>query len=282
MKFGFNLLLWTTFVTENDLHLLSLLKEIGYDGVEIPTGDGPLEHYEWLAPIIAEHGLEVTSIAMALPDADPSSPDASIREAGLDRIKSRIECAHALGSPVLGGPLYAAHKTFSGQTPGEEEMKRAADILAAACDDAEQAGVTMCLEPLNRFEIALINTTEQARRLVDMVDHRRLQIHYDTHHAHYEENRHEAAIEIAGATLKHVHLSESHRGGLGTGLVDWPAVARGLKAIDYDAWCTVEAFSTKVDGIRQAANVHRDAFTSRESVVREALPFMRALTKDPS
>ncbi len=52
-----------------------------------------------------------------------------------------------------------------------------------------------------------------------------------------------------------------------------------LHAIGYDAWCTVEAFSTKVDGIRQAANVHRDAFESRETVVREALPFMREITQ---
>jgi D-psicose/D-tagatose/L-ribulose 3-epimerase len=279
MKFGFNLLLWTTFVTEDQLHLLELLKEIGYDGVEIPTGDGPLDHYQWLAPIIKEHGLEATSIAMALPDADPSSPDASIRQAGLDRIKSRIECAHALGSPVLGGPLYAAHKTFPEERQGEEHMKRAADVLASACEEADQASVTMCLEPLNRFEIVLVNTTAQARQIVDMVGHPRLQVHYDTHHAHYEENRHEEAIEIGGDAIAHVHLSESHRGGLGTGLVDWQAVARGLKTISYDAWCTVEAFSSKVDGICQAANVHRDAFTSRETVVRDALPFMRDLVK---
>lgn len=277
MKYGFNLLLWTTFVTEDDLPLLGLLKEIGYDGVEIPTGDGPRSHYKWLSPIIKEHGLEVTSIAMAMPDADPSSPDPTIRQAGLDRIKSRIECAHELGSPVLGGPLYAAHKTFRDEPPGEDDMKRAADILALCCEDAEQAGLTMCLEPLNRFEIALINTTAQARQIVDMVGHPRLGIHYDTHHAHYEENRHEEAIEIAGDAVKHVHFSENHRGGLGTGLVDWNAVAGGLKAIGYDAWCTVEAFSMKVDGIRQAANLHRDAFASRDDVVRGALTFMRNL-----
>ncbi len=279
MKFGFNLLLWTTFVKEEHLPLLGLLKEIGYDGVEIPTGDGPRSHYEWLAPIIREHGLEVTSIAMATPDADPSSPDPKIRQAGLDRIKSRIECAHELGSPVLGGPLYAAHKTFPENPPGEDDIKRAAEILAECCDDAEQAGLTMCLEPLNRFEIALVNTTVQARQIVDLVGHPRLGIHYDTHHAHYEENSHGEAIAIAGDALQHVHLSESHRGGLGTGLVDWQAVAAGLKAIGYDAWCTVEAFSTKVDGMRQAANVHRDAFESRETVVREALPFMREITQ---
>ncbi len=277
MKFGFNLLLWTTFVTEDDLPLLGLLQQIGYDGVEIPSGDGPPDHYNWLAPIIRDHGLDVTAIAMAMPDADPSSPDPKIRQAGLDRIRARIECAHNLGSPVLGGPLYAAHKTFSDPPPGETELKYSAETLAAACEEAELAGVTMCLEPLNRFEIALVNTTTQARQIVDLVGHPRLAIHYDTHHGHYEENRHQTAIETAGDTLKHVHFSESHRGGLGTGLVDWQAVAAGLRSVGYDGWCTVEAFSTKVDGIRQAANVHRDTFASRDEVVRGALPFMRSL-----
>ncbi|MFT7542860.1 MAG: hypothetical protein ACI9K5_003842, partial [Gammaproteobacteria bacterium] len=47
----------------------------------------------------------------------------------------------------------------------------------------------------------------------------------------------------------------------------------------FDGWCVVEAFGTAVDGLRQAANVHRNCFTSRDDVLETALPFMRRWTK---
>ena len=140
--------------------------------------------------------------------------------------------------------------------------------------------MTLCLEVLNRFEIVLINTTEHARRVCELANHPRVGIHYDTHHAHLEENSHAEAFEIAAPYLCHVHLSESHRGTLGEGLVDWEAVKQGIRASGYDGWFTAEAFSTQVEVMRYAANVHRDVFTTREDVARRALPFMRSLASD--
>ena len=275
MKYGFNLLLWTTFVQPEDAARLERIKTLGYDGAEIPAGDGPVAHYRTVRGMLDAAGLEATAIAMATPEADPTSTDAAVREAALDRIKSRIECAALLSSPVLGGPLYAAHKQFRDVPPGEEDVKRAADVLAAGAEFAEQANVILCLEPLNRFEVQLVNTTTEAMQIVDRVNHPNLAVHYDTHHAHIEEQSHRDAIAACGSKLRHLHFSESHRGTLGTGLVDWAAVQDGLRAANYDGWCTVEAFGTQVDGLRQAANVHRNCFNSRDEVLERALPFMR-------
>jgi D-psicose/D-tagatose/L-ribulose 3-epimerase len=275
MQFGFNLLLWTTFVEAEHAPLMERLKEIGYDGVEIPAGDGPVDHYHSVRKMADAAGLQCTAIAMATPEADPTSSDPAVRRAALDRIKSRIECAHILGSPTLGGPLYAAHKLFHDKLPGDDEFKRSAEVLAEAGEFAEQAGVNLCLEPLNRFEIQLVNTTADARRIVDLAGHARVTVHYDTHHAHIEEASHEDAFDVCKGHLGHVHFSESHRGTLGTGMVDWAAVGRGIAATQYDGWCVVESFGIAVDGLRQAANVHRDCFESRDEVALKALPFMR-------
>ncbi len=280
MKFGFNFLFWTTYVTDEHLPLFELMKEIGYDGIEIPVGDGEVSHYVDMAQKVRDHGLEVTALAMAMPDADPSSPDQKIRQAGLERLRSSIECAHELGAKLLAGPLYAAHKHFPDERITDDDRKRSAETLATAAIDAEAADVTLCLEVLNRFEIVLINTTEHARRVCELANHPRVGIHYDTHHAHLEENSHAEAFEIAAPYLCHLHLSESHRGTLGEGLVDWEAVKQGIRASGYDGWFTAEAFSTQVEVMRYAANVHRDVFTTREDVARRALPFMRSLASD--
>ncbi len=45
MLLGFNLLLWTTHVTDEHLPLLGELKRAGYDGVELPIFEGEPEHY---------------------------------------------------------------------------------------------------------------------------------------------------------------------------------------------------------------------------------------------
>lgn len=275
MKFGFNVMLWTTFVQEADIPVLALLKEQGYDGAEIPVNDGPPSHYRDVRTWLADHGLGCTAVGMVTAETDPSSADASIRDAALARLRERIDAAHELGATVMGGPLYAAHKVFYDEPLGPEPMKRAADVLARAADHAEQAGITLALEPLNRFEIQLLNTTRQAAELCELVAHPRLGIHYDTHHAHIEESSHADAISACGAQLAHFHVSESHRGTLGEGMVDWQAAAEGLRATDYDAWIVVEAFGVAVDGLRQAANVHRDCFASREELSARALPFLR-------
>ena len=36
MKYGFNLLLWSTDLDESQFGILENIKEIGYDGVELP------------------------------------------------------------------------------------------------------------------------------------------------------------------------------------------------------------------------------------------------------
>ena len=40
MKIGFNMLLWTTHLVEEQFPLLNQIKKVGYDGVEIPIFGG--------------------------------------------------------------------------------------------------------------------------------------------------------------------------------------------------------------------------------------------------
>ena len=46
MKYGFNLLLWTTHVTAEHVPLFAKLKAAGYDGVELPLFEGDAAHFK--------------------------------------------------------------------------------------------------------------------------------------------------------------------------------------------------------------------------------------------
>jgi len=100
-------------------------------------------------------------------------------------------------------------------------------------------------------------------------------VHYDTHHANIEDpDPRSALVGIKGA-INHVHLSESHRGILGTGQVDWEANFAALHDINYSGWLVIEAFGTADPDLAAAANIWRNAFTSAEEVYRKGIDFIR-------
>ena len=98
VKLGFNLLLWTTHVTDNHLDIAQQLKATGYDGVEVPIFEGDVAHYRALGRRLADIGLECTGIGV-MPGGGKSavSENPAERAAALDHIKWLIDCTDALG-----------------------------------------------------------------------------------------------------------------------------------------------------------------------------------------
>ncbi|MCA9509772.1 MAG: sugar phosphate isomerase/epimerase [Myxococcota bacterium] len=276
MRIGMNLLLWGVEIDSSHLPVLEMLRSAGYDGVEIPVVGQPDAEIAALRRATETLGLAVTTATFIPPEANPISPDAAVRRAALALIAQRIDAAAALGADLLVGALYQAHKVFTGLPPTEDEWRRSADFLRAAGERAAAAGIRLGLEFLNRFEVHLVNTSERAARMVRDVGLASVGVLYDTHHAHIEDPDARSALPAVRGELLHVHASESHRGTLGTGRVDWSGTFEALAAIGYDDWVVVEAFGTRDPGLVAAANVWRNAFESEEQLARDAIGFLRA------
>ena len=275
MKIGMNLVLWTLAVRPEHYGLLRSLRQLGYDGVEIPITPGNGEDFAEIRRVLDGEGLACTTLTNLRPDANPVSSDAAVRQKGLDGLRWATDASQRLGSTILSGPFYAASDVFTGRGPTPEELDRSASVLREACAYAAPFGITLCLEFLSRFETYLLNTTEQAARLADTVGAANIGLAYDTHHAHLEEDDIHAALTAAGSRIRHVHFSESHRGTLGGGLLDWTGTVGALKSIGYDGWLMVEAFSTEVSELARKAKVWRDTFADRDQVAADAIAFTR-------
>ena len=275
MKLGINFLLWTGHVDEQYYPLFDKLKSVGYDGVEIPLCFGELDHYKKLGQVIKDAGLEVTCTSNGSAEQNLISDDAAIRQAGLDHIKWGVDRANALGGTVLGGPIHCAPATFTGAGPSELEFERAAEALKKAAAYGADAGVLIAPEILNRFECYLTNNVKQAKYLSELVDHSNYGIHYDTHHANIEESDIVAALKNGGKHIRHVHFSESHRGTLGTGQANFIDTVKGLEAIGYDEWVTLEAFTTKVDGLKQAVHMWQEQESDEALCYQKSLEFLK-------
>jgi D-psicose/D-tagatose/L-ribulose 3-epimerase len=276
MKTGFNLLLWTTHVTDAHLPLLGRLKAAGYDGVEIPVFEGELGHFRRLARAISDHGLACTTVTV-LPDEAHSaiSPDACSRAGALDHFCWAIDCSAALGSDLLAGPFHQPLAVFSGTGPTEAEKARAAEAHHQAAEIAAAAGIGLAIEPLNRFECYFLNTMADTRAYVRRVGHPNFGALYDTFHANIEEQDPLGAIAACADVIRHVHVSENDRGTPGKGHIDFHATFQALRAAGYDGWLTIEAFGMALPALAAATKVWRPFFANPEEVYEVGIRTIR-------
>jgi D-psicose/D-tagatose/L-ribulose 3-epimerase len=275
MKVGMNLLVWTAFVTEEHFPILEKIKKTGYDGVEIPLFDGDAEHYKKIKKELDNLGLGCTAVTVVNADTNPISPDASIRKAGLERIKWALDMTSVMGGDLLAGPYHSALGVFSGQPPTADERKRAVEVLTQAADHAQKVKVKIAIEYLNRFECYFLTNALDAKNLVREINHPYFGTMYDTFHANIEEKNIPQAIASMEDTYIHVHISENDRGTPGSGHVLWDETFKALRKAKYDGWLTIEAFGRALPDLAAATKIWRDMFPSPEDVYGNGFKFIK-------
>ncbi len=79
MKFGMNLLLWTGEMHDGMIPVLHMLKNLGYDAVELPIFNTGLDYARW-GKILDEIGLARTAVTIRGEGDNPISPDKANRQ----------------------------------------------------------------------------------------------------------------------------------------------------------------------------------------------------------
>ena len=268
------MLLWNNNVTEEHYGIVDELKKTGYDGIELFLGEGNTQHYSKLGNHFSNINMGVTCVASLAPEENIASPDAKIRAVGLDKLKWSIDVGAAVNAEVICGPFHSSFAYFTRQPPTQEERQWSIEMLYKAAEYAKTANIILAPEALNRFECYLYNTMADLNTLVEQVNHPNLGAMYDTHHGNIEEKSQEEAIKTIAKHLKHVHISENDRGTPGSGQVNWNAVFKTLKDIEYDGWLTIEAFSTIIPEFANAINVWRD-FSPSEEIYTKGFQFIK-------
>lgn len=276
VTFGMNLLLWTGEVRDEHLPVLEMLKDLGFDGVEVPVMAMDEATCSRLGERLAQLGLAATACAVRNAEENPISPDAAVRRAGTEANLRAVDCAQALGAKLLSGPFHSAIGVFTGKGPTEQEWAWGAESMRTVAEHAEQANITLGLEYLNRFECYFLTSTAETLRFLRDVDHPRCRIMLDTFHANIEEKDLGQAIRDCGADLVHMQLAENDRGTPGHGHVPWDDVFAALKDVGYAGWLSAEAFGLSLPELAAATKIWRRMYDSEEQLCRDALAFMKA------
>jgi D-psicose/D-tagatose/L-ribulose 3-epimerase len=280
MKIGVNTWVWTSPVTTEELEKLAPhVKQIGFDWIEVPLESLEDMDHQRGGEIIKELGLGVSTCAAMGPDRDLIHPDPAVRDNGMAYVRGAIQATNDLGATNLVGPIYSA----VGRTWQSTEAERARDTdllvenLSKLAEYAADYGVTLCIEPLNRFETSFINLAEQVIPVVDRVGHPNCQVMLDTFHMNIEEKSLGDAIRSVGPRLKHLHACENDRGAPGSGNITWKEVGTALKDIRYQGPVVIESFTAKVKSIARAAAIWRALAPSQDALASDGLQFLRQL-----
>jgi D-psicose/D-tagatose/L-ribulose 3-epimerase len=225
------------------------------------------------AKLFERYGVEPTgSLCLPLAISAPLQPDkiAAFLTKALDK-------ASAFGARFLGGVTYSALGYRSGTEPQAQEYEVIASALKPAARHAKTLGMTLGVEPCNRYETHLLNTSAQAVMLLDMIGEPNVTIHFDTYHMNIEEKGIGEAIRRTAGRCSYVHLSESDRGVPGTGTVQWEDTFRALADVGFRGHLVVESFVTLPPEIASALSVWRPVANNRLELLEKGVPFLRGL-----
>ncbi|WP_313127944.1 sugar phosphate isomerase/epimerase family protein [Anaerocolumna sp.] len=246
---GINLWNWTGDFNQTKIQYIEKAAKLGYTAVEIGVENAMMDSRP-IKEIIENNHLQVTLCAAMTKGKDISSFDKQVRENTKEYMKKCFLLGKEIGSKLFVGPVYAgggkAH--LLSWEDKRKEWELAVTGLREMAEVAAECGMSIAIEPLNRYRTSVVNTLDQALQMVDDINKDNVGILYDTYQANIEEKDiYEPLKTICKAgKLLHVQLSDSNRGAPGMGHIDFKPVFEILNTYDYKGHITVETFTEGV------------------------------------
>jgi D-psicose/D-tagatose/L-ribulose 3-epimerase len=277
LKYAVHAYAWTGSWSNQTLDLIDRAEQLGFDMIEIPLMEVELVDPVAIRKRLNEVGLDVcTSTACSL-SSDITAEDEASRRRGVHYLKQCIKATADMGASVFTGVTYSALGRKIDSMPDASHWDRAAKGLKEAARYAQDLGVTVGIEPVNRYETFLINTCDQAFRLREMIDEPNVALHLDAYHMNIEENGFYEPTKKAAPYLCHYHLSESHRGTPGTGVVDWEGIYRALAEAGYKGPVGLESFVEVSPAMAGATCIWRRLAESSDQLLTDGLRYLKGI-----
>jgi len=282
-KVGAHVMIWTSNLKEDAIKVFNKVKEMGFDGVEIPLVN-PMEiEFKLVQKMRTELeriNLECTCGGGLGKNENLIDEDKSTRERGKDCLRKLIDICSDVGSKYLCGVLYGTFGMSRGRGRTPQEWDLAVNLIKDVANYAKDKKVTLCLEVINRYESYFLNTVEDGVRLVKDIDKDNVRLHLDTYHMNIEEKDFYTPIVKSKGHLEYMHCCENDRGTPGTGHVNWDELFRGLSEIGYSGWLVIESFYGPIKEIPVISPVWRKLADNIDDIPLQGLKFIREKMKE--
>jgi D-psicose/D-tagatose/L-ribulose 3-epimerase len=252
------------------------IKAAGYEGVEIAPftladhlDEISAARRRELSNIMRSEGIQFAGLHWLL--ITPkwlhiTTADRAIREKSWAYFKQLIDFCADLGDKgimVLGSPKQRASQGSS----AEEATRHLKDGLAKVAPHAGERGITILIEPLAGKDTDVVNTLDQAVRMVEEIRHPAIQTMFDFHNTPDEREALDALVKRHFSRIRHIHVNEMDGRYPGTGNLDFRPVFQVLADLKYSRWVSLEVFDFK-PGPEEIARAAMDYFRKLEAKLK--------------
>jgi sugar phosphate isomerase/epimerase len=221
---------------------ITRLARSGYDGIEI-SGEPTVYDPGVVKPLLASNGVECWgAVTLMTGGRDLVHEDHYVRLASVQYVKDCLSLVGSLGGKILTVVPSTVGKVVPMGSPADE-WRWCVEGLEECQRHAEEVGVRIGIEPLNRFETYFINRADQAVAMAKDVGGN-CGVALDIFHMNIEEADWRQAIRDTGEYLADFHVADNNRMPPGQGGIDWEALVGELAGIGYDGYLTVEFVAT--------------------------------------
>ena len=277
MRIGINTFLFTSPFTTQSVKLFPTFKKWGFETVEIPI-ESP-EHIDPAKVKAAadKNGLAIGSVCACMGPGRDFRGTPAEQKTAMRYCKAVVDQAAIMKCPRVIGPIYSVVGKADAVEPKQQKKEFALVVknLKVLAAYAAKKRVTLCIEPLNRFETDFLNTCDKGLQLLKAVGAKNVKLHLDTFHMNIEEKNQAAAIRKAGKLLGHFHACGSDRGTPGGDHIEWKPIARALKQVGYKGDVVIESFTTDVKVIARAAAIWRRIEPTRNEIATKGIKFLK-------
>lgn len=272
IKLGAHAFVWIgEWNTESGNYAIEQCGALGFDNLEIPLlrpDDFDVKSHR---AALDKAGIEATC-SLALPRSMHMPHHPVEAKAFLIRALDKVQ---ALDCHFLGGCIAYSLGMLTGEPPTAAERQTIVEVLGELCEEARKRDITLALEACNRYETYLFNTLADTRDTILRVGKDNLKLHADTYHMNIEEERFDQAFIDAADVVNYVHMSESHRGRVGTGTVKWDEVWRGLAQMKFSGYLVLESFAAINPDLAAATCLWRPPKDSADVLAQEGIAFLK-------
>lgn len=218
--------------------------ELGFDAVEVFPPSADAVEVQRVQPLLDRSKLKLAAVGTgggwAVHKLTLTSPDPAVRSDARQFVRSLIDAAGRLGAPVIVGSMQGR---WGDGLSRDAALGYLADALNELSDRAQNVGVPILFEPLNRYETNVINTLADGVSFLQSLPTKNVKLLADLFHMNIEESDLPAAIRAAGNFIGHVHLADSNRRPAGAGHTNFLPIARALREIEYDGYVSAECLA---------------------------------------
>lgn len=257
---------------------IAAAKNAGFGLIEIPAISSRDHEWNVTRQFLEEYDIDA-SVSLALDfESDINSTNPITSAKGEQRLSEAVDFAEAINARFVGGVTYSAMGRYM-NPPTQQARENSLAVLRRIATKAKNLDITLGIEYVNRYETNLLNSAADTLGFIDELGLDNVVLHLDTFHAQIEEVNLNDAVTLSRSKLGYIHASESHRGVLGTGAIDWAAFIENIKIIDYQGPITVETFSSAVLSERQSVDIGlwNTKWTDPNKVAAETYEFLNSL-----